>query len=42
MSAEEIEGLEYTPDGAHGNVKPTELIHNLKAQVHNFVGLYWA
>ena len=42
MSEEEIEGLEYTPDGMHANMKPTELIHSLKAQVHNFVGLHWA
>ena len=41
MSEEEIKGLEYTPDGAHANVKPTKLIRDLKAQVHNFVGLYW-
>ena len=42
MSEEEIEGLEYTPDGAHANMKPTKLICSLKAQVHNFMGLYWA
>ena len=42
MSEEEIEGLECTPDGTHANAKPTELIRGLKAQVCNFVGLYWA
>ena len=43
MSEEEIEGLEYTPeDGMHANTKPTEFIRSLKAQVHNFVDLYWA
>ena len=35
-------GLEYMADGAHANVKPTKLIGGLKAQVHTFVGLYWA
>ena len=42
MCDEEIEVLEYTPDGVHANMKPTKLICSLKAQVHNFVGLYWA
>ena len=41
MSEEEIEGLEYTPDGMCANMKPTELICSLKAQVCNFMGLYW-
>ena len=38
MSEEEIEGLEYTPDGAHGNAKPTKLI---TVSRHKFVTL-WA
>ena len=42
MGEEEIEGLEYTPDGMHAKAKPTKLICSLKAQVRNFMGLYWA
>ena len=40
MSEEEIEGLEYTPYGACANMKPTELIGSLKAQVCTFMSLY--
>ena len=41
MSEEEIEGLEYTPDGAHANTKPTKLIRSLKTQICKFVGWFW-
>ena len=41
MSEEEIRGLEYTPDGAHTNMKLTKLIGSLKAQVCTFMSLYW-
>ena len=42
MSEEEIEGLEYTPDGTCANVKPSKLIGGLKAQVRTYVSMYWA
>ena len=42
MSEGEIKGLEYTPDGVCANVKLTELISGLRAQVHTFVSLIWA